>query len=76
MNQSYHPFIGKVTDILDQEITLVDSTGRNWSIPVSAFEFLPKVGDSIALLALPQGGENAGKSVFAASILNELLSSD
>ena len=76
MNQPYQPFIGKVGEVLPQEIRLLDPTGQQWVVPVSAFESLPKPGDSIALLAIPQGGEAAGKSAFAKSILNELLASE
>lgn len=76
MNQPYQPFTGKVQGILSQQIQLTDESGQIWDIPATAFESLPKIGDDIVLLALPKGGEAAGKSRFAASILNELLASD
>ncbi len=76
MNQPYQPFTGKVSEILLQEVRLLDANGRSWTFPLAAFEATPRVGDEITLLAVPRGGEAAGKSAFAASLLNELLASE
>lgn len=70
----FHPFQGQVREIRNQEILVLGTDGTEWRLPLTAFEIPPVIGDKIAVLGLPLGGEAAGSSRFAATILNELLS--
>lgn len=71
---SFHPFRAKVREIHSQEIVVSGLDGQEWRLPLTAFEIPPVIGDTVAVLGVPLGGETAGQSRFAATILNELLS--
>ncbi len=62
-----------VTEVTDTFILATTSDGQRLRLPKEAVHGTPKPGQDLRLLAVAIGAEDAGKTDFARSLLNELL---
>jgi len=63
----------KISSIEGERVVLVFEDGQALTVPVTAVEGLPKVGQEVAVIAAVLGSEDAGRKKLAQDLLNELL---